>query len=771
MANTDSQKDPDIPDLRSVPGSWPPDPIDGGPLSTAQNLAQAVYARRSEYTKPRKIRIKVGTWNVGANSCARDIGAWLADGKGVDQHFSRLELDSNKDVIETEQPTDFEGVKEQEARFSKIGKRETTIPLCDHGDVQAQEEIDLYVMGLQEVIDISSMTEAVKPYTDPGPARKYRDAIADALPEGYLLIAEQQLMGLLIFVFVSPKIATDVKSVITTSVGTGLMGYMGNKGATTAHVILGESMRLLFVNCHLAAGAEKNSLERRIWDAGQIVARTKLDNIEDPSGVPNLGENIGDEDVAFWFGDLNFRLESIPGDDVRRLLTLHTTNEYDTKLSKESSEDTETSESTTDKDCMSIQSDVSSKTSISKDDGEDDEAPYEVPADIDPASLQTTLDSLLPHDELAQVMKQRKAFHQGWKEGPIRFLPTYKYDIGSVARFDTSEKKRSPSWCDRILYRTRNDYTAFKKRMLEETEKEQKDAEMKARGLDKEDDHVIFEYNPDEDGEESDQEFGVQAMSTREGGENEIELESYVSHQRVLSSDHKPLDAVFSFTYQAVVPELKAKIHAEVTRILDRNENEGRPTITIVVDSTTKDVSSPDGVINFGHVQFATDSQRHITVANTGAVAATISLLDRPVAGLGEEGPTPPWLALLFDRPPDTPSRKRSKSKPDPNVNSDGPRAMPTGPAYTLEPGDTTNIDLTARITTIDLARDLNDGVIRLDDVLILRVKDGRDHFLPVQGEWVKTEYLPEETSKSEDSGSGKRGLFGIGGRRGGSSS
>jgi phosphatidylinositol-bisphosphatase len=53
-----------------------------------------------------------------------------------------------------------------------------------------------------------------------------------------------------------------------------------------------------------------------------------------------------------------------------------------------------------------------------------------------------------------------------------------------------------------------------------------------------------------------------------------------VAHQRVLSSDHKPLDAIFSFKYDAVVPELKSKIHQEVARELDRAENEGRPNVT-----------------------------------------------------------------------------------------------------------------------------------------------------------------------------------------------
>src|SRR5438046_667218 len=41
----------------------------------------------------------------------------------------------------------------------------------------------------------------------------------------------------------------------------------------------------------------------------------------------------------------------------------------------------------------------------------------------DPSSLQTTLSSLLPHDELGQVRNAGKAFHEGWREGPITFLP------------------------------------------------------------------------------------------------------------------------------------------------------------------------------------------------------------------------------------------------------------------------------------------------------------------------------------------------------------
>lgn len=63
------------------------------------------------------------------------------------------------------------------------------------------------------------------------------------------------------------------------------------------------------------------------------------------------------------------------------------------------------------------------------------------------------LAKLLERDQLL-VSRRRypgsrlTAFH----ELPIRFAPTYKYDVGTD-EYDTSEKSRSPAWCDRLLYR------------------------------------------------------------------------------------------------------------------------------------------------------------------------------------------------------------------------------------------------------------------------------------------------------------------------------
>lgn len=745
--------------MQDVPGAYPvlANAADGDQDNvTPLTLSQAVHARRAEYVQPKHIRIKIGTWNVASTKgTEKDVGGWFIQGKGVTEALAGLTVDDqNKlhrhDVPEQSSLDNREDIASQEARYER---KQPTIPRNDPGSLPGDTDISLYVLGLQEVVDVTSPAEAMRPYTDPAVANKWKEAMAASLPKGYQFVAEQQLIGLLLLIYASPELAPAIRSVSTTSVGTGLLGYMGNKGAVTARIVIGDTTRLVFINSHLAAGADKTALERRNWDAGQIVQRTRFEPIQDAMDLQqSTGEQIGDEDFCFWIGDLNYRLEGIPGDDVRRLLMLHTRNEYDLsqpsaqKIDDEIQASTENIKQRTErpKSISSMSSAETGRTSNeSAEQSTTSTAPStlvdEISASEDPTSLQTTLSSLLPHDELQQQMKARKAFHDGWQEGPIAFLPTYKYDVGTVGVFDSSEKKRAPSWCDRILYRTRREKLAYDAKVREEENARKRDEEMKASGTDQagEDDEILYDYDPDTDGvtnpngdyDEYDDYDQVEdgEVITKEGFVDELTLEYYTAHQRILSSDHKPLNAVFKLKYDAVVPELKAKIHAEVAKELDKVENEGRPNVTVVVDqhndTQPEQCSETSKLFEgawFGDVRWGQAKHRSLTIANTSRVAASFAFIERPVGAGQAPGIAPKWLNLKMN---------------DVALHS----SSTSSPSVSLEPGETASVELEVRIWDMSIVQALNEGIKRLDDILVLRVEGGRDHFIPVRGNWLDT--------------------------------
>lgn len=69
------------------------------------------------------------------------------------------------------------------------------------------------------------------------------------------------------------------------------------------------------------------------------------------------------------------------------------------------------------------------------------------------AVKQNDLAKLLELDQLLASRRKNPGFRlRAFNESPITFAPTYKYDVGSD-EYDSSDKRRSPAWCDRILYR------------------------------------------------------------------------------------------------------------------------------------------------------------------------------------------------------------------------------------------------------------------------------------------------------------------------------
>ncbi|KAJ8121046.1 hypothetical protein ONZ43_g2408 [Nemania bipapillata] len=621
------------------------------------------------------------------------------------------------------------------------------------------DKIGLYVLGLQEIVNLNTYAYVPSPfyaYADPSVVAKWQEALEAALPRHYTLVACEQLAGLLLLIYASPDVAAAISNESTVSTGTGLLG-LGNKGANVSRLLFGETTRFVFGNCHLASGHDEASLVRRCSDYNKILMQTTFTPISRSGVMEDEGDKIGDEEFAFFFGDLNFRLDGLPGNDIRHLLTLHARGEYDlshTKSTPQFGEDSVFVLHDNDDDTLdgaSTPGMVSRETSFDR--GDSDESSEELPdpddfvpdPHDDPASLQATLDSLLPHDQLRIAMKKEKAFHEGWQEGPITFLPTYKYDVGTIGLFDSSEKKRAPSWCDRILYRTRKDMERYTKNHQDQVDAQSKDDDMKRRGIEQaaHEESVLFDYDPTTDSngdtpatsetvydyDEYEEEGGVdngEQVIIQDGSIDEISLDLYTSHQRIMSSDHKPVVAIFTLKYDAVVPELKAKVHAEVARELDRVENEGRPSITVVVDGsdpTNADQGGPvdgSGGINFGYVGFMRRKSRSLTIANTGRVQAKLNFLEETKNGDGDNQRFR-WLGVKFDPPL--------------NGYSEGNEATIAN-EISLEPGETVSAIIEIEIRDVKQLQALNERPTQLEDVLVLHVADSRDHFIPIRAAW-----------------------------------
>lgn len=747
--------------------------------ATQHSLSSAVHARKSEFVRPHRIRIKIGSWNVAASpGTDKDLASWFVEGRGLEPHLDSHLADQSlkaSGTLEDDAADDDDGAdsKSQDNTYVNVSAKKSE-DTKSKGESQQDEDgeeddpkirlvggsdIGLYVLGLQEIISLN----IISGYADTTATEKWQAALEAAMPPYYKLIASQQLSGLLLLMYASPDVAATISDVSTVSVGTGLLGYMGNKGGVSTRIVLGETTRVVFTNSHLASGHDQTNLERRWWDYNRILAQTQFSPINHSAIPQDEGEKIGDEDFAFWFGDLNFRLDGLPGDDIRRLLMLHTSGEYGAKKDTGKSMTDEEgvivmrNKDDADSDGTDTPGMVSRETSF--DEGDDDDADLPDPDDFvpdphdDPASLQATLDSLLPHDQLAQTIKKRKAFHEGWSEGPITFLPSYKYDIGTIGLFDSSEKRRAPSWCDRILFRTKTDLDNYRTKIVEEDESKKRDEDMKKRGIDTaaDDESVLFDYDPDKDTSTStvndsaydydeydegneEAEGEGQTVLTREGFEDHIRLDLYATHQRITSSDHKPVVALFTLDYDAVVPDLKAKVHAEVARELDRAENEGRPGITIVVDNQDgghheDEGDDGSGGVDFGDVLFLEPATRSLTVANTGGVPATVSFVGKP--GIEDEsaGTTKrsdsEWLSVSLHHSPDT------------MLPENEPESRKETHEIVLEPGETASATLAISVASIALLRSLNAGTTSLEDVLVLRVADGRDHFIPIRAKWA----------------------------------
>ncbi|NXL39639.1 PI5PA phosphatase, partial [Glaucidium brasilianum] len=168
-----------------------------------------------------------------------------------------------------------------------------------HLNTGETNDADVIAIGLQEVN--SKINKRLKDalFTD-----QWSELFMDVLsPFHFVLVSTVRMQGVILLVFAKYYHLPFLQDVQTDCTRTGLGGYWGNKGGVSIRLSIFGHM-VCFLNCHLPAHLEK--AEQRKEDFATILHMQQFEG--------RAASGILDHDLVFWFGDLNFRIESL---DIR----------------------------------------------------------------------------------------------------------------------------------------------------------------------------------------------------------------------------------------------------------------------------------------------------------------------------------------------------------------------------------------------------------------------------------------------------------------------
>ncbi|VVA22579.1 PREDICTED: type [Prunus dulcis] len=359
-------------------------------------------------------RMFVGTWNVGGKSPHEDLNLreWLRSPTPADIYvlgFQEIVPLNAGNVLGAEDKSPAakwlslirEALNKNDPGLSQYYNNATQTEHPSHFDQQAimkprisfsdllSLEDELNNADFERLLNLNPASTSSGENSPSSPLMCSWPGSSPMQQRRYCLAASKQMVGIFLCVWVRADLCRHISNMKVSCVGRGIMGYLGNKGSISISMTL-HGTTFCFVCAHLTSGEKEGDEMRRNSDVMEILKKTRFSHSYRTSQQPLSPDRILDHDKVIWLGDLNYRLAAACSDNTHELLKKH------------------------------------------------------------------DWQALLERDQL-RIEQQAGRVFKGWEEGRICFAPTYKYLANSdhyvVQTSKSREKRRTPAWCDRILWK------------------------------------------------------------------------------------------------------------------------------------------------------------------------------------------------------------------------------------------------------------------------------------------------------------------------------
>uniref|UniRef100_A0A2P2LIV2 Inositol polyphosphate-related phosphatase domain-containing protein n=1 Tax=Rhizophora mucronata TaxID=61149 RepID=A0A2P2LIV2_RHIMU len=119
----------------------------------------------------------------------------------------------------------------------------------------------------------------------------------------YVRIVSKQMVGIFLTIWVRRSLRKHIQNLKLSTVGVGVMGYIGNKGSISVRMSIYQTF-FCFICTHLTSGEKDGDELKRNADVHEILRRTRFRSF---SGA-RLPKSIHDHERIIWLGDLNYRI-------------------------------------------------------------------------------------------------------------------------------------------------------------------------------------------------------------------------------------------------------------------------------------------------------------------------------------------------------------------------------------------------------------------------------------------------------------------------------